>query len=577
MAAGSHPFPFRTRQLSPPAPMVLGGRPPGRVGRRRDSSKKRGAHASGRPLRVRSQHAGAGECSCRKCLRADPRPVASEASRRTDDRERRPKPAAQRPRPEGEAHGGRREEAVAAPQVGRARVARRSPQADRGRRRRQGARQAHVAEQRRPQPHQERNPVPEPQVPARPAKRRPRPLPASRRCARSNPATTNLRARCGRARIASARSRRHAGAGTRRRPRPPKSSPASRAATPAGAQMQLARAAEAYEAGRERDAARLLRPLRDAYPDASAVRELLGLCQYRLGNYAAAAKELEAFVELTDSVEQHPVLMDCMRAMGKYRRVDELWEELAAASPSNALVTEGRIVLAGSRADRGRVRDAIAHPRPARGRRATRAGTPPAPLVRARRPLRTGGRDRPGARPVLAHPPPRRVVRRRRRTPRRPGVAVTPPRYGSSPPTSPDIGRSAHRAVMGRSRWNRRKLPELNVAVVRGTCSSPAEVRTLPSGERARPAAGHDPRRRAARCRCPVAVVDPPAWVEELDAGDEIVVVGQVRRRFFRAGGATASRVEIEADTVAPAARPPEARHCAPPDRRARSRRSRNA
>ena len=39
MAAGKHPFPFRTRQLSPPAPMVLGGRPPGRVGRRRDFSR----------------------------------------------------------------------------------------------------------------------------------------------------------------------------------------------------------------------------------------------------------------------------------------------------------------------------------------------------------------------------------------------------------------------------------------------------------------------------------------------------------------------------------------------------------
>src|SRR5712691_12945005 len=36
MAAGKHPFPYRTRQLSPPAPMVLGGEPPGRVGRRRD-------------------------------------------------------------------------------------------------------------------------------------------------------------------------------------------------------------------------------------------------------------------------------------------------------------------------------------------------------------------------------------------------------------------------------------------------------------------------------------------------------------------------------------------------------------
>src|SRR5690606_15526493 len=31
-AEGPHPFPFRTRPLSPPAPMVLLGRPSGRVG-----------------------------------------------------------------------------------------------------------------------------------------------------------------------------------------------------------------------------------------------------------------------------------------------------------------------------------------------------------------------------------------------------------------------------------------------------------------------------------------------------------------------------------------------------------------
>jgi tetratricopeptide (TPR) repeat protein len=126
------------------------------------------------------------------------------------------------------------------------------------------------------------------------------------------------------------------------------------------AQEQLAHAAAAYQAGRERDAMRMLRPLRDAYPDASAVRELMGLAHYRLGQYAAAVKELDAFVQLTDSVEQHPVLMDSLRALGKYRRVDDLWEELAGASPSSALVTEGRIVLAGTRADRGRLRDAIA-------------------------------------------------------------------------------------------------------------------------------------------------------------------------------------------------------------------------
>src|SRR5438876_8407995 len=36
IAEGEHPVPFRTRKLSPPAPMVLRGRLRGRVGRRRD-------------------------------------------------------------------------------------------------------------------------------------------------------------------------------------------------------------------------------------------------------------------------------------------------------------------------------------------------------------------------------------------------------------------------------------------------------------------------------------------------------------------------------------------------------------
>src|SRR6266496_4186147 len=39
IAAGVHLFPFRTEKLSPPAPMVLGGQPPGRVGRRRITSR----------------------------------------------------------------------------------------------------------------------------------------------------------------------------------------------------------------------------------------------------------------------------------------------------------------------------------------------------------------------------------------------------------------------------------------------------------------------------------------------------------------------------------------------------------
>jgi hypothetical protein len=39
IAAGSHPFPYRTRQLSPPAPMVVGPQGPSRVGRRQDKQE----------------------------------------------------------------------------------------------------------------------------------------------------------------------------------------------------------------------------------------------------------------------------------------------------------------------------------------------------------------------------------------------------------------------------------------------------------------------------------------------------------------------------------------------------------
>jgi len=123
---------------------------------------------------------------------------------------------------------------------------------------------------------------------------------------------------------------------------------------------ELMKAADAYSRDHERDALRLLRPLRDALPDSPSVRELLGLTHYRLAHYSAATKELEAFTNLSGSVEQHPVLMDSYRAQRRWRKVDERWRELTAASPGADLVTEGRIVAAGALADRGRIDEAIA-------------------------------------------------------------------------------------------------------------------------------------------------------------------------------------------------------------------------
>jgi single-strand DNA-binding protein len=93
----------------------------------------------------------------------------------------------------------------------------------------------------------------------------------------------------------------------------------------------------------------------------------------------------------------------------------------------------------------------------------------------------------------------------------------------------------------------------LNVVAIRGRLSRPAEERTLPaSGDRI---VGLDltiRREGAGKAESvPVVWPDPPATLA-LAAGDEVVVVGHVARRFFRVGGLTQSRTEVVARRVVP-------------------------
>ena len=123
---------------------------------------------------------------------------------------------------------------------------------------------------------------------------------------------------------------------------------------------RLADATHAYDHERYQEARRILRPLAEEAPGAVAVRELQGLSLYRMGQWAAAARELEAYRSLSGSYDQHPVLADCYRALRRFGAADELWDDLRQASPSAELVAEGRIVAAGCRADRGDLAEAIA-------------------------------------------------------------------------------------------------------------------------------------------------------------------------------------------------------------------------
>ena len=93
----------------------------------------------------------------------------------------------------------------------------------------------------------------------------------------------------------------------------------------------------------------------------------------------------------------------------------------------------------------------------------------------------------------------------------------------------------------------------MNVVVLQGRLCRPSELRVLPSGDRlvalelsvARPGARSE--------SVPVVWPEAPPSAQSLDVDQEVVAVGRVRRRFFRAGGATQSRTEVVADAVVPA------------------------
>ena len=91
----------------------------------------------------------------------------------------------------------------------------------------------------------------------------------------------------------------------------------------------------------------------------------------------------------------------------------------------------------------------------------------------------------------------------------------------------------------------------MNLVVVCGECSGPPELRELPSGRRLAALAIRSRDVEGRATSVPVTVWEPAAWVEDLDTGAEVVVVGAVRRRFFRtAAGTGAARVDVEAAFV---------------------------
>jgi single-strand DNA-binding protein len=91
----------------------------------------------------------------------------------------------------------------------------------------------------------------------------------------------------------------------------------------------------------------------------------------------------------------------------------------------------------------------------------------------------------------------------------------------------------------------------MNVVVLRGTVSSEPRQRELPSGSSVTQIE-ITTRSAEVTTSVPVAVHDRPV---SCAPGDEVVIVGTVQRRFFRAGGITQSRTEVIAARIVPARR----------------------
>jgi tetratricopeptide (TPR) repeat protein len=122
---------------------------------------------------------------------------------------------------------------------------------------------------------------------------------------------------------------------------------------------RLKDAQNALERERYSEAKRMAKSLMKEMSAVAAVHEVVGLASYRLGQYRDAAAALELARSLRERVEDLPVLADCYRALRRWQAVDEIWTILKEASPAHDVMAEGRMVVAGSLADRGDLKGAI--------------------------------------------------------------------------------------------------------------------------------------------------------------------------------------------------------------------------
>lgn len=91
----------------------------------------------------------------------------------------------------------------------------------------------------------------------------------------------------------------------------------------------------------------------------AAVREVVGVTAYGIGNWSLALSELQAAKRISGQIQLLPLIADCYRALGKPEKAIEILESKEAGKLMVEEYCELLLVAAGARKDQGNVEAAM--------------------------------------------------------------------------------------------------------------------------------------------------------------------------------------------------------------------------
>ncbi len=128
----------------------------------------------------------------------------------------------------------------------------------------------------------------------------------------------------------------------------------------------LGEAAHAFADGRYPAAKQKLLKAKELSSRVAATRELLGLSCYRMSQWEEALGELRTFRRLAGETTHLAVEMDCLRALGRDRNIENVWNLFQDLGGSRAAESELRVVYGSYLIDKGDAKAAWSITRPQR-------------------------------------------------------------------------------------------------------------------------------------------------------------------------------------------------------------------